>query len=171
MVGVVPSWQPNQAELVAILDYNPATGDLVWKDRISGSTRRKGGGIAGYVRPDGYRTIDIGKKPYFAHRVIWCMVTGDWPERDIDHKNRIRNDNRWLNLRSATESQNAANTSYRKPNKAGARGVEITRHGRYRVRIRHQGKLISLGIYADLERAKAVYEKAARELFGEFSPV
>ena len=34
--------------------------------------------------------------------MIWCKQTGQWPEGDIDHVNRVRDDNRFVNLRECT---------------------------------------------------------------------
>lgn len=36
-------------------------------------------------------------------------MTGAWPEKLVDHKNRIRDDDRWDNLRQLTPALNALN--------------------------------------------------------------
>ena len=39
-------------------------------------------------------------------------MTGEWPEDQIDHINRKRDDDRWINLRAATQSQNSYNRGW-----------------------------------------------------------
>lgn len=51
-------------------------------------------------------------------------MTGDDPGRlEIDHKNSIRDDNRWKNLRIADMSGNMHNTKILKRNTSGFKGV------------------------------------------------
>ena len=50
----------------------------------------------------------LDRKSYRAHRLIWKWMTGDDPEREIDHINQDPYDNRWENLRLATPAQNVA---------------------------------------------------------------
>jgi hypothetical protein len=54
---------------------------------------------ADILADDGYRYIEIEGKLYRADEVMWAMVTGEWPEGEIDHINGDRGDNRWVNLR------------------------------------------------------------------------
>jgi hypothetical protein len=60
---------------------------------------------------------------YKAHRVIWLWVTGEWPEHDIDHKDRDALNNRWKNFRLATPLVNASNRDLSRNNTSGTRGV------------------------------------------------
>ena len=64
----------------------------------------------------------IGDKHYYAHRVIWKMVTGDEPEH-IDHINGRPDDNRLTNLRAATHSLNMRNRKVSKSNRSARVGV------------------------------------------------
>lgn len=75
----------------ALLKYNPATGSLTWKVNKG---RAKAGDVAGYLDPSGYIRLRIDQSSYWAHRVVWLMVTGDWPAQVIDHRNLKRADNR-----------------------------------------------------------------------------
>ena len=85
---------PQARELLA---YDPETGIVRWiKDR--GGCAKKGR-LAGSEDRDGYIVVGIYERQYKMHRVIWLMMTGQWPKGEIDHKNRIRWDNRWRNLR------------------------------------------------------------------------
>lgn len=70
-------------------------------------------------------------------------------------------------LREATRSQNSAR--HRAKNKLGARGIWLSKSDRYVAQIRLMGKLRYLGSFDTVGEAKAAYEKAAKELFGEFA--
>jgi HNH endonuclease len=88
-----------------LLYYFSDTGGLVWK------TGRRKGKVAGHVNSRGYRVVWCGGRLLRAHRVIWLWMTGEWPEFDVDHQNRVRDDNRWSNLREATRSENMGNSA------------------------------------------------------------
>ena len=68
--------------------------------------------IAGNITKDGYMAIMIKGKTHKAHKLVWFYHNGDIPEGlEIDHINRIRNDNNIDNLRLVTRQQNNWNTS------------------------------------------------------------
>lgn len=75
--------------------YNPETGDLV---------RRSNDQIV-YAKRLGYLVFRLNYKQYYAHRYIWWMMTGEWPDV-VDHINEVKDDNRWCNLRSVTRQKN-----------------------------------------------------------------
>lgn len=150
--------------------YNPRTGEIKW-------TIRKGGKIpadlsAGYVDHEGYRVIRVDGVNYRAHRVIWLMETGTWPSDMIDHANGDRSDNRWQNLRQATNSQNQMNKKARTTGASGFKGVSIIRRrGRvqYRASIRHKGKTHVSGYYDTAQDAYEHYRREAVRVYGEFA--
>jgi hypothetical protein len=94
-----------QARLKELLHYDPESGAITWASRPS--SRVKVGMLAGKVHPtQGYRQVRADKSLYYAHRLAWLYMTGEWPAADVDHINHVRDDNRWSNLRGATRSQN-----------------------------------------------------------------
>jgi hypothetical protein len=95
-------------------------------------------------------------------------MTGEWPENEIDHRNREKDDNRWSNLRPANRSQNCANEKMNCRNLSGLKGVSVER-GRYRAKIVINGKIHRLGSHRTPEDAHAAYAVKAVELFGEFA--
>jgi hypothetical protein len=154
-----------------ILDYDPETGIFRWK--YSPSPFVKANDIAGCIKngPNGgHRSIKINKKSYFAHRLAWLVVTGEWPEFDIDHINGKRDDNRYSNLRLATKAQNNHNRSINKNNKIGYKGVHLHKQsGKWKAQIAHNGKKKHIGLYATPEEAHKAYCEYADKLHGEFS--
>src|SRR6185312_6411116 len=85
-------------------EYNPKTGELIWKLRRNKAGRVNGrefGLVAGHIFGNGYRYVGIDGGTYLAHRLIWFIVTGKWPKSLIDHINGVKSDNRWRNLRPA----------------------------------------------------------------------
>jgi len=153
--------------LLRVLEYSPSSGNFTW--RYSRGTKLKGS-TAGTVTPTGYITIMLNRKNYAAHRLAWFYVHKEWPEEDIDHVNRIGTDNRILNLRAATKSQNQYNTGLSKNNSSGYKGVYFNkRDGRYVAQIMIEGKRISLGTHLTAFDAHDAYQKASLTYHGEFS--
>jgi hypothetical protein len=147
-------------ELLNELNYDPDTGIFTWKVRKQG--RRN---PAGCLTPSGYVTININYKHYPAHRLAWMYVHGRFPEKQIDHINRNPSDNRIVNLREATDGENAQNKSLPKNNTSGFIGVtwnKLTK--KWQAQIVHKGKLYNLGHYDDKIVAAEAYAKKKAEL-------
>ena len=138
-------------------------GELVWK--VSNARRVKIGDIAGSIqRSTGYRRITVNGKRYRAHRLIWFMVHGKFPVDMLDHINGNTLDNRISNLREATQQQNMQNqTKARSDNKSGFMGITPSR-GRFRARIKLNGRSKHLGCFDTPEEAHEAYLAAKREL-------
>jgi len=99
----------------ARLSYDPNSGDLRWNS--SGRSDRIGE-IAG-SKKGRYSQIGIEGHYYYSHRIIWLMMTGEWPTKVIDHINGDPRDNRWCNLRLATKADNMRNRGAWKHKKSG----------------------------------------------------
>jgi hypothetical protein len=89
-----------QQDLVReLFNYDPESGELTW--RVSQSNNVKVGQVAGHLTHFGYRVVGINGHIYRVHQIIWLWMTGylpDYPKDEIDHKNTVRDDNRWENL-------------------------------------------------------------------------
>jgi hypothetical protein len=170
-----------------LLDYDKISGLLLWKARVpemfedsyhSAETQckqwnsRLAGKVAGHIgETDGYVRVYIDDVPYLAHRVIWLIVKGRWPEKFVDHKNGIRSDLKWKNLREATGSQNGQNRKINRNNPNGMTGVTWrARENRWVARISIEKSRIFLGGFSTKEAAHAAYLAAKTQLH-RFQPV
>jgi hypothetical protein len=155
-------------ELRKFLDYDPQTGVFTWL--VSNNNRVPFGSKAGSPDCKGYLKIKIRKGRYRAHRLAWLHFYGEWPGRYLDHVNGDKADNRIANLRSATNSQNMANTPARQNNTSGYKGENWSKELRkWRAQICVNGKNRHIGCFANIEDAAAAYARAAIEHFGEFA--
>lgn len=174
--------EPPSEYLRECLDYYPLDGRLVWRVRPSEHFQTKlaaaswntryAGKDAGRKTENGYRTfrLTVGgkKKEIFCHRAIWAMETGVWPINDIDHENTVRDDNRFVNLREATRSENKRNSGPHRDNKLGLKGVRLDRK-RFQANINFGGKQVYLGTFDTAEAAASAYRSASAKYHGEFA--
>ena len=152
--------------LLQLVRYDQETGAF-WA--ITPRRGVRGGRPLGHVDANGYRRIGIKGRRYLAHRLAWLYVTGEWPALDVDHRNLLRDDNRWDNLRLATDSENHANTRAPKSNTSGLKGAHWNRfRGYWQSSITVQGRSLFLGRFETKEEAHAAYAAAAASIYGEF---
>jgi len=153
-----------QKRVKEIFDYDPDTGVFTWAD--SRNNHVKIGDVAGFYHPSGYRSLQISKVKYYAHRLAWLYVYGELPE-EIDHINQIKDDNRIENLRVVDRSANMQNAPIRKDNKSGCHGVSHCL-GKWRARIVVNKKEIYLGSY--VTKSEAIAKRKIAEVIYGFHP-
>lgn len=153
------------ARLKELLRYTKRTGLFTW--RVNRTRGVRAGDVAGCTTSQGYITICIAGKQYRAHRLAWLYTTGEWPKNEIDHRNGVRNDNRWRNLRDVTRLINAQNQLRPHPNNKDSKLLGVFRqnkgHSRWRARICVAGKRINLGSFSTKEEASAAYTAAKQQ--------
>lgn len=153
-----------QQRLRELLRYDPTTGDFYWK--VQTNPRALVGMKAGENSISwGYRSINVDKKQYRAHNLVWFYFHGEWPTKVIDHINGNRLDNRIENLRDVTRQQNSWNLQKAKSNsKSGYLGVcwRPTKK-KWKAEIRINGKKVWLGHFATAEEASVAYQRAKKE--------
>lgn len=161
-------------QLRTALDYNPVNGLFTWRNRIDRTNRwnsRYAGRFAGTMASShGYMQISIDGCLHLAHRLAYLHMTGEWPGNQIDHVDGNRSNNRWLNLRSANQSENNANQTIRSDNSSGYKGVYWHAGGRkWKAQIVSGHKHHHIGYYDTAEEAAEARSKAAEILHGEFA--
>ncbi len=150
--------------LKELLHYDPETGLFKWLVRRS--SRVPDDMRAGTPDKDGYVQIKADGRIYKAHRLAWFYMTGEWPSLLIDHINGAPADNRFANLRQATNSQNLHN----RPAVKGSKGCHFYKaYGKWVAEIKVKGKRTFLGYYDTEEEARDAYTTAAKDLVGEFA--
>ena len=159
------------AEMAEIIKSNLYYDSGKVYNRVTRDFQNLKGERTGSRHGKGYRTIGINNCRFLEHRVVWLLCKGEWPLDQIDHKNRIRDDNRIENLRIASQRQNSMNSSISKNNKSGKTGVTWHKHtNKWRVRIRVDGQSIYLGLFKYKQDAINARKEAEKKYFGEFAP-
>lgn len=155
-----------QAKVRELFDYH--NGMLLWK--VKPLNRIRIGDWAGSLnRSNGYRIITINGKSYQEARIVFLWHHGYLPTQ-IDHINRIRDDNRIENLREAIQNQNQWNRSKNKSSSSKYKGVYFNRNeSKWQTQITKDRKMIYLGKFETEKEAALAYNQAAMELFGEFA--
>ncbi|MCP5095383.1 MAG: hypothetical protein GY943_07520 [Chloroflexi bacterium] len=164
-----------------ILHYEPSTGRLYWRQRTidmfkdgkqpaKSAMNRWNANNAGkeaFLTPHsaGYVTSGILGITCYGHRVIWKMVHGV-DAKQIDHINGNKSDNRIVNLRSVSNSENQKNSAKSSNNTSGVCGVYLNKTlNKWCANISVDYKTISLGLYDDFNVA-VVARKVAERKYG-----
>lgn len=165
-----------------ILDCDLDTGCLTWRTRgadffpskkrspehSANNWNKKYAGKEAFfsVNADGYLYGRIFRRQYMAHRVIWAMSNGVWPRNQIDHIDGVRSNNRLLNLRDVTHTENNKNRGITNRNTSGIVGVSWNiRKEKWVAYITVSGTFISLGYHSEKHVAEAA-RKAAEVKYG-----
>lgn len=106
------SGELTQFRLKELLHYDPETGVFTWKVDAKGG-RVKAGQRAGHLAACGYLTIRVEGKLRRGARLAHLYMIGRWPDEVVDHRNGLRSDDRWANLRPCTQAQNTENIPIR----------------------------------------------------------
>lgn len=153
-----------------VIDETSPSG-LKW-NHLAGKKAR--GKQAGAVTHYGYWNVGVSEngvaKKFLAHRIIWFLAYGHWPDGEIDHVNGNRADNRLSNIREASHSENACNSKMRSNNSSGTKGVYFNKSvGKWQSQITVDGKHTYLGLFTDIADAKNAVMCAREKLHGIFA--
>lgn len=142
-----------------LLDYDPETGLFARKlpsgRRVPCSTR---------LNSWGYVLVGVDRRSIGAHRLAWFYMTGEWPEDDVDHRDRNRANNRFDNLRPASRAENMQNLGEAHRDSAIPLLGVSRKRGRFAASIAVDGKRKYLGAYGTPKEAHEAYLAAKREL-------
>lgn len=166
---------PDIQTLRRLFLYFPDTGCLRWRTRPESDfvtdkacrlwNARFAGTLAGGINNYGYVRVAICGKRFLAHRIIWFMQTGEYPD-DVNHINGVHADNRWNNLRSVPYGERVKNACRRGDNSSGTTGVAWFKAlGQWRAYVTYKGRQKHLGYFETIEEAIAARE-AARSKYG-----
>jgi len=121
--------------------------------------------VVAWLQPNGYVGLFLRGRKVLLHRAIM-----DFPSDDVDHINLIKLDNRKVNLRACSRSQNMANSGARSTNTSGYKGVSwVEKKNKWRASIRVNYTSIHIGYYKLKEEAAKAYNLAALKHFGDFA--
>lgn len=161
----------SQAYVRNVLHYDPATGLFTWRARplrvfaseLSwvGWTAKNAGRVAGNVdKADGYVRIGLLGRLHKGHRLAFMYIEG-WMPPKVDHENGHTSDNRWENLRAATNVLNGQNQKRHATNTSGHTGIHWHKKmGKWAAYIGVGNKPVWLGAFDKLEDAIAARKKA-----------
>ena len=111
--------------------------------------------------------VSVNNCKYKSHRLAWFYVHGRWPV-NIDHIDGNPQNNRFANLREASQSENMQNQRHaRKDNKSGALGVSCRGGAKFTAAIKASGKRIYLGTFETKDAAHQEYLRA-KAIYHEF---
>lgn len=151
------------------LEYNGLTGQFTWKERpvshfknnrghaiwTAQNSGKKAGSTITTNRGKKYSKISISKAHYYSHRIAIIMSGFDLStDQEVDHINGDGSDNRIVNLRVVTRSENNINKRMMSTNKSGVTGVSfLNREKKWRARISKGGKELTLGVFNNFDDA------------------
>lgn len=164
-----------------LIRYWPSGGVFYWRERPSKYfscdkacevwNAHWSGKPAGAIDTKGYISITIGKKTTRAHRLAYFLIHGEWPKVSMDHINGIKTDNRWVNLRHATRSENQRNQKRLSTNTSGHKGVVFDKtNGTWYFQMRqNDGSRFTKTGFKTKEEAVAACRIMREKLHGQFA--
>jgi hypothetical protein len=165
-----------------LFNYDPDTGILTWKTRSADMFRGDqpqrtcdawntlhAGKVAGCEESSGYLGLSAIGKHYRVHQIAFLIMDGYLPSQ-IDHRNMDRSDNRWINIRAATHSENGRNRHKQANNKSGFKGVSWHKRAKKWVaQIGNGNGPKYLGLFDSPQTAYDAYRKESLKVFGDFA--
>lgn len=124
---------------------------LIWQDKVSSYSPITVGEPAGSMSNRGYYNVSVKGKTFRAHRVVYFLTHGEWPDQ-VDHIDGNRGNNRPDNLRSVNNLLNGHN-------RLGGKGY-YKKRDKYQAYITVCNERKWLGVFATEEEARAAHLEA-----------
>lgn len=149
-------WTSRDAYLYKNYIYDPITGYIQYKGRITGSQDTRG-----------YLQVHSKHGMLRAHRLAWFLHYGEWPQDQINHKNGILTDNRLDNLEVVTASQNKRHDWTLRGGENVCIRIRVTKSGktRYFVQVKDITSKVSK-TFGTIEAARAWRDTMRERLYG-----
>jgi hypothetical protein len=163
-----------QSILKEYLSYDPETGVFCWNKKTTKFSNVNIGDVAGTSNHHkGYVYIKFMGRQYAAHRLAWLYMYGDLPDKEIDHINRNRSDNRICNLRDVHRTINCRNRSVSSVNTSGHIGVSFCKKSqKWRAYFSEHGKQRMMGLFDSKDDAINARAYAVRDwVAAQMAPV
>jgi hypothetical protein len=166
MSRIRPDSGLTQKRLRHLFIYDHCSGVFT---RLVTVSNQLAGTVAGNPDSKGHIQISVDGRRYLAHRLVWLYIYGHFPRTEIDHINRLRNDNSLSNLRLVTHAQNCQNAGLRKDNTSGIKGVSWNKiRKKWHASICDNKKTIHLGYFDCVNAAADIVAQKRNELHGAF---
>jgi len=157
-----------QDRLKEVLDYDRHTGIFTWRVQQG---RARPGMRAGSRSHHGYRYVDVDGVRYSEHCLALLYAFNHWPDRQVDHRNGIRDDNRIYNLNTCQPHENQQNRKKKDNTSSRYIGVSYSQRAKkWRASIRANGVNYELGYFYTEADARDAYLSAKKRLH-EYRPV
>lgn len=163
--------------------YDADTGVIRWRsrpvehfptDEHAASWNSQNAGAVAFASvdgPGGYCRAEVryeGRRLRLTGgRVAFALHHG-WLPRIVDHENGDTGDNRIVNLRAATDTQNMWNRRRGKDRGAVPRGAHPAKNGRWSASASHKGRKLHLGTYDTMWQAHEAYCRFVERERGDF---
>ena len=173
MTAITRHKEFTQEYLEECLIYGKETGRFTWLKRplnhffsisaFNTWNSKNSGESAVNIDPNGYEVIYIDGKTLKAHHAAFILTEGFKPE-EVDHQDGVRSNNAWSNIRSVTRLENTKNRKVRSDSESGICRVHQRKdNGKWRAKITHEGKRISLGQFETKEEAIMARQEAEKK--------
>lgn len=137
-------------------------------NKIARGTKAKPGNVIGWKAKSGYISARVHGRSFYIHQIVFLLHNGYIPEVEIDHINKIKDDNRIENLREVSHICNTRNIGLRANNSSGVTGVGWSNKDRvWLTRIAINQKQFRIGGFKDFTEAVA-HRLAAEQLCGMY---
>ncbi len=146
--------------ILAAFSYNPESG-VLFKYGMPVGCPNDG---RGYLR------VTFKGTALYVHRIIFVIINGCWP-RYVDHVDLDKRNNKFINLRECSKTENQGNRIKRSDNKSGHKGIHWDDdRQRWRVQVKKNG-VLHMKRFVILSDAIEFHRQKSLELYGEFARV